>query len=287
MIYSTSFYEIYYEIFKKHILSQDDVPIEPVSILIEKTLIYLKRSEYLDQKDFIPWAPRTLAAVSGIDFIFDLLSELKEEELQQLLISSKKELIEIIQEVKLLISGEGRPVHIDDKNVIFNVLSAWTRCILIMIEKIVEYSQNKQHLDYAPAVRSFKKVSDQIQETEKHFTEPADQLSKQVQEPLKPFGLTPKTPEISPRTVKNTNHTEWILKEILIGNIVELYERLKCSLTFKPESKTVVLGVEELGRESNIRLASEKSNEIYEYLQGTKLQKYLIYGKRKTSGADH
>ena len=307
MIYSTSFYKVYYKIFRRHILSQDDVPIEHISTLIEKTLTYLRHSEYLDQKDSIPWAPRTSAAISGIDFIFDLLSGLKEEELKQLLISSKKELIEIIQEIKLLlrptqtyvisypmILGERKPIYIDDKNVILNVLSAWTRCILNMTEKIVEYGQNEQNSDRTPTVGFSQEVFDQTQETEKHLIELTkqlketfkhfDQISKRVQETLKSLSLTPKIPGLVPELSKTINHTEWILKEILIENIVELYEEFECSLTFKQESKIVVLGVKKLGIWYNIRLASEKFNEIYDYLQDTKLQKYLRW-EEKTNGA--
>ena len=308
MIYSTSFYKIYYKIFRKHILSQDDIPIEHIQILMEKTLTYLRRSEYLDQKDSISWAPRTSAAVSGMDFIFELLSELKEEELKQLPSSSIMKLTETIQKIKLLllpstqtygvtypiIPGERKPIYIDDKNVIRNVLSAWTRCILNMTKKIAEYGQNEQNSDRAPTVSFSQEVFDQTQETEKHHTELAkplkeafkhfDQLAKQVQEPLKSLSLTPKITKSALELPKHTNHAEWILKEILIENIVELYEEFECSLTFEPESKIVVLRVKKLGIWYNIGLASEKFNEIYEYLQDTKLQKYLKW-EEKTNGA--
>jgi len=303
MVYSTNFFKIYYsKIFKEYILSQDDVQTELILTLIMKTRTYLKHAEYLDQEEAIPGTPRTLAAISGIDFIFDLLNKLKEETLFQLLLSSEKELIEIMEEIKLLllprtqtnavpffiISGERKPIYIDDKNVILNVLSAWTGCILNITEKIVEYTQNEQNLDHAPAVESSKEVFDQVQETEQHFTglakqfektfERLNQLSKYIMESSL---LTHSSPGSTSEPSKNPNPTEWILKDILIENIVELYEVFECSLTFEPESKIVVLGVKKLGIWRNIGIDSEKFKEIYDYLQSTKLQKYLKW-KEKT-----
>ena len=258
LLYSANFYKVVYH--NMRTLDNTELLIENTTRLIENTSRYLKISIYSDQKEDFAGAPRTSAAISDSDFIFELLPKLKEEEIERVLSNSREELIEIITTIKDLLippvhyresfevtylasSGKKEPIHIDNKNIALKLLLAWTRCILIMAKKISEYKVKEQHLDHT---------------------------TKRVQNII--TGLVPGLP-------KHTTQTELILKEILIENIVKLYEEFECNLTFDPESEIVVFGVKKLGSWYNIGLVSEKFNEIYDYLQSTRLQKYLRWKK--------
>ncbi|EHR78951.2 hypothetical protein OCC_06681 [Thermococcus litoralis DSM 5473] len=314
MIYSKNFYKVYYGILR-NILRQEKVPTELTSLLVEETLKYLEHSTYLDQKESFLQAPRTSAAVSGIDFIFELLDELKEEELSQLLRSSMKDFTEIIRMIKRLLLPPvttsstlflpgfetKAPIHIDDKNAIFNVLYAWTKCILSLSEKIVGFDQDKQDWRHDSAVESFEELSDHAQEVETSFAEPITKMQRQLeenlkaitealkptieaqrqlQENLKPLieaGYSSKFFRSLLKPPENVDYTEDIegLVRFLIEEVVELYETFECSLQFDFESNIVTLWVKKFGMGKTIGLDPEKIDEIYDHLQDTRLQSFI------------
>lgn len=299
IMYSRNFYKLNYRTFEKYLPSQARIFLESISVSIKEMLRYLKHSQKLDSESAIFGTPKTLAAVSDIDFIFDgLLLKLENEDLELLLANSREDLEELIMEIKYLLLPatperskiipvspviSGKRVYIEDRDTIFKVLVAWTRGILYITEKIVQNTPNKQDKDKnGPSEELSNRYAAVEQDTlQSPITEVVKEIktySKRLSETIKQLSPLLENSRSSQEQLKNSTALEWSLKELLIKNIVELYAVFDCKLIFKPDSEIVTLESKKLidtKRWFNIGLPSEKFTEIHDYLKNTALQQFI------------